>query len=162
MKIKEIMTDKPKTCTPQSTLNEVARLMWDNDCGVVPVVADDGKVVGLITDRDICMSAAMTGRKLASIAVEEVINGQVYSCSLEDNVLKALDVMGNFKVRRLPVVDESGTLQGILSLNDIALTARPTADRKAEVTFDATMKAYQSICSTETQTNEPETMRAAG
>lgn len=161
MKIQEIMTDNPKTCAPGTNLHEVALLMWDNDCGVVPVIADDGKVVGLITDRDICMSAAMTGRNLDSITVEEVINGQVYSCTVEDDVLKALNVMGNFKVRRLPVIDASGTLQGIVSLNDIALTARPTSDRKAEISFDAMMKAYQAICSRDTETTEPEAMRAA-
>ncbi len=160
MKIKEIMTDNPKTCRSTTDLSEVAHLMWNHDCGVIPVVTEEGKVVGLITDRDICMSAAMTGRDLSSIAVQEVINNQVYSCNADDNVLTALEVMGDHKVRRLPVVDADGLLQGVVSMNDISLRAKPTADRKAEISFDAAMKAYQAICSHSATTTEPESMTA--
>jgi predicted transcriptional regulator len=134
--------------------------MWDNDCGVVPVVEDGGKVVGVITDRDICMAAAMTGRSLPNITVDEVTNRQVYSCNTDDSVLKALEIMGERKVRRLPVVDNNGQLQGIVSMNDIALRARPTADRKTELSFDAAMKAYQAICSHTRTAAEPGSMAA--
>ena len=161
MKLKDIMTSNPRVCNPTTDLSTVAHIMWDNDCGVVPVVAEGGKVVGLITDRDICMAAAMTGRTLPNIAVEEVINGNVYSCATDDNVTKALDVMSANKVRRVPVVDSDGLLRGIVSMNDIALQAKPTADRKAEITFDAAMKTYQAICTRGERPAEPEALTAA-
>lgn len=160
MKIREIMTDNPKACTPKTDLAEAAILMWDNDCGVLPVVEENGKVIGLITDRDICMSAAMTGRSLSNIAVDEVTTRRVYSCTPEDNVQKALEIMHDQKVRRVPVVDNDGKLQGIISINDISLHARPTGDKKAEVTFDAAMKTYQAICSPRTTATPPESMSA--
>ena len=78
MKVKEIMTANAKACTPSNSLADAARLMWDNDCGILPVVTEGGKVIGLITDRDICMAAFTKGRNLSDIAVEDVISGTTF------------------------------------------------------------------------------------
>src|SRR5258708_7678276 len=102
MKVKEILTTNPKVCTTTTNLAEAASFMWDYDCGILPVVGDEGRVVGLITDRDICIAGATKNRNLSDIAVEETMTGKVYSCAPEDDVDKALDTMQQRKVRRLP------------------------------------------------------------
>src|SRR6266487_6052455 len=130
MKVKEIMTVNPKACTTTTNLAEAASFMWDYDCGILPVLADEGGVVGLITDRDICIAGATKNRNLSNIAVEEIVTGNVYSCAPEDDVHKALDTMRQRRVRRLPVIASDGTLEGILSINDLTLNAKETADKK--------------------------------
>ncbi len=147
MKVEEIMTPNAKACLPTDSLADAARFMWDNDCGILPVVADGGKVVGLITDRDICMAAAMNDRHLSNLAVEDVISGKVYAVSPEDDIRKALETMGERKIRRLPVIAADGSLQGILSLNDVVLKAEQAKDKKnPDVAYADLVNAYKSIC----------------
>lgn len=123
MKVQEVMSSGVQSCSPDSNLATAARLMWDNDCGALPVAAD-GKVTGMITDRDICIAAAAQNRPLADIAVKEVISGNVYACRPEDDLRYALETMRKQQVRRLPVVDSAGRLHGILSINDLVLKAK--------------------------------------
>ena len=123
MKIREVMTPEPKAIWLTESLADAAQLMWENDCGVLPVIKDGRKIVGVITDRDICMAAAMKQSNPAEISVEEVMTGQVYSVNPEDDVVQALQAMQEHKIRRLPVVSAEGELEGILSLIDIALKA---------------------------------------
>ena len=147
MKVKEIMTASPNACTPTDTLVAAARAMWDNDCGVLPVVADGGNVVGLITDRDICMSAGMHGSNLSNLAVEDVCSGKVYSVKPDDDVHKALEVMQDRKVRRLPVVDADGALQGMLSMNDVVLRAQESAEKVAPgIAYADVVNTFKAIC----------------
>jgi CBS-domain-containing membrane protein len=121
--------------------------MWDNDCGILPVVKDGGKVVGLITDRDICMAAAINNRNLSNIAVEDVISGKVYSTSPDDDVHMALETMQERKIRRLPVVAADGTLGGILSMNDVVLRAQEAKDKKApDLAYADVVNTYKAIC----------------
>lgn len=146
MKVKEIMTKNAKACTPTDTLAAAARFMWDSDCGILPVVTD-GKVVGLVTDRDICMAAAMNNRNLANIAVEEIITGKVFSVAAEDEIQKALETMQERKVRRLPVLNPEGELEGVLSMNDIVLQAKETKEKKApDITYRDIVQTYKAIC----------------
>jgi CBS domain-containing protein len=147
MKVKEIMTVNSKACTPTNSLADAAQLMWDNDCGILPVVVGGGKVVGLITDRDICMAAVTKGRNLSNIAVEDVISGEVFACKPEDEVRTALTTMRDNKVRRLPVVAADGKLKGVLSMNDVVLNAEETKDKKApELSYSDVVNTYKSIC----------------
>lgn len=147
MKVKEIMTPNAKACTPTDTLAAAARFMWDNNCGILPVVKDGGKVVGLITDRDICMAAAINNRKLSNIAVEDVISGKVYSASPDDDVRKALETMQDRKIRRLPVVAGDGTLDGMLSLNDVVLRAQEAKDKEnPDIPYADVVNTYKAIC----------------
>jgi CBS domain-containing protein len=152
VKVKDIMTLNPKACMPTTALAQAAHLMWDNDCGILPVVTDGGRVVGVITDRDICMAAAMKGRTLANIAVEEVSSGEVYPCKPTDNVIAALEIMRERRVRRLPVVNDEGLLEGMISMNDIVLQARPSAGKKTELSYGEAIKTYQAICAHNTPT----------
>ena len=147
MKVKEIMTANPKACTLTDNLAEAARLMWEADCGIVPVVAESGKVVGLITDRDICMSAMIKGRTESNIAVEDAISGKLFACRPEDDIHTALKTMRENKVRRLPVVAADGKLQGMLSMNDVVLKAAEAGDKKTpELSYGDVVNTYKSIC----------------
>jgi len=121
MKVREIMTADVRSCQPETNLADVAKTMWDRDCGILPVVTSEGRVIGMITDRDICMAVATKGRTPDRISVREVSAGTVYSCLPEDETGAALETMKTRKVRRLPVVDEQGHLKGILSMNDLVL-----------------------------------------
>ena len=121
MKVREMMTTDVRTCRADTSLAEAVRLMWEKDCGVLPVVTADGKVSGMITDRDICVALATQGRTADRIAVREVAHRpHVCTCLASDATTTALQTMQENQVHRLPVVDDEGHLQGIVSLNDIA------------------------------------------
>jgi len=120
MRVQELMTQLPATCTRDATCADAARIMWDCDCGSVPVVDDSGRAIGIVTDRDICISALFRGLPLAAIAVADVMSGDLRTCHADDDVKDAERLMRQHQVRRLPVVDGGGALVGILSLGDVA------------------------------------------
>jgi CBS domain-containing protein len=97
--------------------------MWEGDCGALPVVSDEGRVIGMITDRDICIAVATRGRPADHIAVREVAQGHAHTCLSDDDASAALHTMKAHRIRRLPVVDTDGHVRGILSLNDIVTHA---------------------------------------
>jgi CBS domain-containing protein len=137
MRIEQLMTKSPKSCQPGHTLSEAAQLMWDHDCGCLPVTAEDGsgRVVGMITDRDICMAAHLQGRPLRDLRVGEVMAKDVRACNPGDAPREAEAIMWEAHVRRLPVVDEADQLLGILSLADLAReAARQHWKRRREIT----------------------------
>jgi CBS domain-containing protein len=147
MKVKEVMSTNAKVCALTDNLSAAAGLMWENDCGCLPVVAEGEKVVGLITDRDICMAANLQNRNLWNIAVEDVISGKLFACKPEDDIQTAMKTMQESRVRRLPVVAADGTLEGILSMNDIVLKAEEPKEKKAtELSYADVVKTYKSIC----------------
>ncbi|MFO1463297.1 MAG: CBS domain-containing protein [bacterium] len=147
MKVKDIMNASPRSCRPQTNLAEVATLMWDGDCGVIPVVEDGNRAIGMVTDRDICIAVATRRRRADEIQVRELCGGELFSCRPEDEVLSALHSMGEHKVRRLPVLNQSGELVGVLSLNDIILEAKEKRDRRTGApTYEEVLNALKSIC----------------
>jgi CBS domain-containing protein len=138
------MTYDVQTCGRETNLATVAMQMWRGDFGAMPVVAGR-KVVGMITDRDICMAAATKHRDPANIRAKEVISGQVYGCSADTDIRAALRIMQQKKVRRLPIISaEDESLQGILSMNDLALKA--TAEGKAELSAEDVENTLKAIC----------------
>jgi CBS domain-containing protein len=142
MKVLNVMTRDPVCCTTETNLAAVAELMWNGDCGVIPVLRD-GKLEGVITDRDICI--AVTTRNIAPclIAAGQVIGGEVAKCTPEDDIQAALRTMRTSRVRRLPVVDSSGALAGMLSITDLLHAARPQG---SELTHDDVLDALRVIC----------------
>jgi CBS domain-containing protein len=104
MKVKDVMTPNPKAIWLTESLADAAKEMWEHDCGVLPIIKDGLKVVGMITDRDICMATALKDRSPSSISVEEVMNGVIYSTEPEQDIEVALATMREHKVRRLPVL----------------------------------------------------------
>ena len=120
MRIREIMTESPQACRLGDSANEAARIMWDRDCGVVPIVDQAGHVVGVVTDRDICMAAYFQGVPLSHIAVASIMSPDVSTCSRDAELSEAERLMQERQIHRLPVVDDGGCLVGILSLSDVA------------------------------------------
>ena len=120
MRCRSIMTSSVKSATPQMTLHEVARTMREGDMGAVPVVDDDGKLVGIVTDRDIVVRA-VADKLDSETAVGDVMTTEIFSVKPDDFVFRAIRLMGDKQIRRIPVVDDAGRLKGILSLADIAL-----------------------------------------
>ena len=122
MKVKDIMTTDLKTCTPDTTLAEAAHLMWDGDCGILPVV-DDGALVGVVTDRDMYIALATQNARASELRIGAVATTNVATCAPEDDLRGALTAMKQARVRRLPVVGFGSTVIGILSMNDVLRAA---------------------------------------
>ena len=141
MRIKEIMSQPVVTCPADSTLDAAARLMWEYDCGAIPLVDHDGRLAGIITDRDICISAYTQGKPLAQVPMCTAMAKQVYACHADDVIESAEHLMRDNQVRRLPVVDNDGRPVGVVSLNDLARLAgrarRIGVDREIVETFAA-------------------------
>lgn len=146
MKVKDVMTPDAKAIWLTESLAEAAQMMWDNDCGIVPVIKDGRKVIGLITDRDICMAMAMRDMNPSSVSVEEVMTGEVYSVNAEDDIKHALQAMQEHKVRRLPVLNAEGELEGILSMNDVVLNATASAGPNGRIRYSDIVKTFRAIC----------------
>jgi CBS domain-containing protein len=127
MNVKELMTQTPGVCNIDSSANDAARIMWERDCGAVPVVDESGRVAGIVTDRDLCMAAYIQGTPLSAIPVSTVMTREVCTCEADDDVGAAEHLMQEHRVRRLPVVENGGTLVGILSLSDVAQGVRRTS-----------------------------------
>jgi CBS domain-containing protein len=123
MHIKEIMSQPAVTCPERSSLDQAARLMWEFDCGVVPIVSDDGRLAGILTDRDICMAAYTQGRPLQDIPVTTAMTREVVAVHADDGIEQAEGRMRERQIRRLPVLDGDGRPIGLVSLNDLARLA---------------------------------------
>jgi CBS domain-containing protein len=124
MNVQEIMTSVPTACSLTDTAHDAAHIMWERDCGVVPVVDHDGHVVGVVTDRDIAMAAYLQGTALAAIPIGRIMSSEPQTCLPTDDLTHAERVMREHQVHRLPVIDERGILVGMLSLSDVARGVR--------------------------------------
>ena len=157
MKVQDVMTKSAIACASDTNLEAAALLMWDNDCGALPVVTDGGHVVGMITDRDICMGTALNRRAPNNIVVGEVVTGKVFACAPEDDLREALKTMQREGVRRLPVVKPDGTLSGIISMNDVVLRAKEGAGTEAAgLSYADVVSAFKGICAHHTLPPVPE------
>jgi CBS domain-containing protein len=136
MNVKEVMSREVRTIRMVDRLDAAARAMWEQDCGVVPVVDGNGAVVGVVTDRDVCMAAWTQGRPLGEIAVTSVMARSVRTCKPDDPVTQALAVLQQHQLHRLPVVDARGVAIGIVAINDLVrlAAARPSVLDGAGVT----------------------------
>ena len=135
MNVEELMTKPIVTCLAQDSLDVAARKMWDADCGALPVVSGNGALVGILTDRDICMSTWSRGRLLKDIRVEDAMTKQVYSVKPEQELGVAELLMTEHQVRRIPVVDATNKPVGVISMNDLAREAeRPGSKIKDGIT----------------------------
>ena len=120
MNVRDVMTQDVCCCDPQDDLERVALMMMDHDCGSIPVTNERGQPVGMITDRDIALAAAVRHKALWQLHAEDFLTGQpISSCSVEDDIHTALSLMQQARVHRLPVVDGNGEILGMLSLDDI-------------------------------------------
>jgi len=149
MRVEQLMTKQVKSCSPEDTLDAAARLMWDNDCGCVPVCTRDGldRAVGVITDRDICMAAMFQGKPLQDLRVSDAMCKKLHVCAPRDSLADAEKTMREARIRRLPVVDEQGALIGMIALADLAReAARERATAKQEITETEVGDTLAAIC----------------
>jgi CBS domain-containing protein len=116
-----VMTRAVSTCSTADTLHRAAQIMWERDCGIVPVVDSEGRVVGVVTDRDLCIASYTQGRPLGAITTSSLLSGRVvHACAPGDSLDHAMALMRSHRVRRLVVVEGSQRLVGVLALSDIA------------------------------------------
>jgi CBS domain-containing protein len=123
MRARDIMSTPPHTCGPETDLATVAKLMWDHDCGFVPVLDASGAVAGVVTDRDICIATATRRLLPEHLTAAQTMATPVQTCKSDDILNDVLATMRRFQVRRIPVIDADGRLQGVISLNDIVLAS---------------------------------------
>jgi CBS domain-containing protein len=132
LQARTLMSSTVHSCNADDTLNFAAQLMWEHDCGVVPVIKENGRLCGVITDRDICMAAYTQGKPLADLRVGDIMSYPVQTCHPQDSLDQVATIMANAQVRRLPVVDFNGCPLGIISLSDIALAASAAGKREGQ------------------------------
>ena len=142
MRAQDIMSEDPVCVTPQTSMEEAARLMKDHNVGVLPVVAEEGsrELVGVITDRDITIRHVAEGHGSPDCPVSEAMSENVKTCSPDAAVEEVMDTMGREQVRRIPIVDERGSLVGMVSQADVVLEARD--ERKAEEMVENISKPF--------------------
>jgi len=146
MRVKEVMMGTPYYCQPETNLGSATELMWNANCGFLPVETADGKVTGVITDRDICVALGTRNQLPGDIVVGEVMTGKLYSCAPEDDIHQALQSMKEGRVRRLPVIAKNGSLAGVISMDDVLLRTEPMSlGREPELSSDEVVRAYRAI-----------------
>jgi CBS domain-containing protein len=128
MKIEEIAARDVRICSPENSLAVAAAILRQASCGVLPVVGRDRRVVGMVTDRDVCLALASRNARPAEMKVGEAMSRDVHACRPQDDVSRALGIMGTYGVRRLPVCDDDDHLFGILSIDDVARAAEREPD----------------------------------
>lgn len=142
MKIRDIMTPQPSTCSPSTNLAEAGALMLAADCGILPVVDERGALAGIVTDRDLYVALATRNVQPSELTVGDVARTQVFTCLPDEEVETALATMKQHRIRRLPVEGFGGAVVGIVSMNDIVLASGP----RSGVRTGAVVDTLQSIC----------------
>jgi len=147
MKVKEIMTQSAVCCEPETNVGRAVELMWNRNVGMLPVVDRDGRLVGVVTDRDICIAMGTRNHLPGELTVGEIAIREVLTCKPNDDIHEALSEMGDHQVRRLPVVNDQRVPQGLLSMDDLILHAelgklRGACDLSAEEVAGTMKKVY--------------------
>ncbi len=141
MKVKDLMSTDVRTCTPDTTVAEAAHLMREADCGLLPVI-DESELVGVVTDRDICIALATQNERASHLRVGAIATKNVVTCAPEDDIKVALTSITQARVRRLPVVGFGRTVLGVLSMNDIVRAVEPDGGTLE----DRVIETLQAIC----------------
>ncbi len=146
MRVQDVMTKTVASCQPNANLAAAAALMWEHNCGQLPVVNDEGKVSAVITDRDLCIALGTRNQRACELKVRDVTCRAAVVCHADDHLRSALKIMAVEQVRRLPVVDHEGALVGILSLDDVTLQARHHGDTdRPPISFEDVMNTLRAI-----------------
>jgi CBS domain-containing protein len=156
VKVADLMTREIRACTVHESANAAARIMWEHDCGCVPVVDGHGKLAGIVTDRDICMAAYTQGVPLEAIPLARVMSPKVISCSRTDELETAHHLMRTYELHRIPVADSRGRPVGILSLSDVVnRTGGELAEQAVDVaaTFSAIRRRRELASAVSTNGN---------
>ncbi|HEX6203053.1 MAG TPA: CBS domain-containing protein [Thermoanaerobaculia bacterium] len=147
MRALDVMRRYPRVATPDMDLARAGRTMGEARCGILPVVGEGERVVGVLTDRDLALTASRLDERPSRLTVRHAMSPEAWTCHPEAPVLDALAVMREHRVRRLPVVDHAGRLEGILSLDDVAAEARPERAASPGHPLDqAVAETLRAIC----------------
>lgn len=122
--VRDVMRRGVRTCEPDHNLAQAGRMMAETGCYALPVLDAEGCVIGLLTDRDVCLTLSRRNRRPSNLSVREALPGRFPSCQADDLLRDGLETMRRHKVRRLAVVDDQHRLQGVLNLDDVLLQAR--------------------------------------
>ena len=144
MLVEELMSRRVQSCRPETDLGTAAQMMWDGDFGVLPVVDQEEKVQGVLTDRDICLAVAAKRQPAMEIKAGDTISGQAYCVHMNDDIHEALKQMKLHHVRRLPVLNAQEKLQGMISINDIILDAHEKGPDHPS--YQEAMETLKGIC----------------
>jgi len=142
MTARELMSTPVQTCRPDTDLAAVTHLMWDHDCGFVPVVDAEGQVAGVVTDRDICVASATRRLAPERIAASQAMSTPVQACLPNDAAEDVLATMSTHQIRRIPVIDAIGHLQGVVSFNDLVRAV----GKKGAPTAATVVAAMAGVC----------------
>jgi CBS domain-containing protein len=146
MKVQDAMMGTPVSCYPETNLGSAIELLWERNCGILPIVDAKKKIIGVVTDRDLCVALGTRNRLPGQITVGEVATGEVHSCRGQDDIHSALQTMANKRVRRLPVVNEDGVLEGILSMDNVVLHTVPSGwGREVELSDEDVVNTLRQI-----------------
>jgi CBS domain-containing protein len=148
MKVKDAMMRTAASCSRETNLGAAVEILWDRNCGILPIVDAEKKVVGVVTDRDICVALGTRNRLAGDVTVGEVTSGRLFACAPEEDIRLALATMAQAKVRRLPVVTADGKLEGILSMDDVvthsqARTGKATGELSSDDVVETLKKLYR-------------------
>jgi CBS domain-containing protein len=147
MKVKEIMTQAAVCCGPETNVGRAVELLWERNVGMLPVVDGNGKLIGIVTDRDLCIAMGTRNRLPGDLTVGEIAMQKVFTCKPDDDVHEALSIMSAKQIRRLPVVNREGVPLGILSLDDLVVHSevgklRGACDLSSEEVTQSLKKVY--------------------
>jgi CBS domain-containing protein len=145
MNVRKIMVKSPKCCDPSLNCAAAIELLWSAGCGALPVVNAEKKVVGIVTDRDICIALGTRNRRPAELQITEVMTSDVASCHADDDIHEALKTMRLRKLRRLPVIDSAGRLEGTLCVTDVLMHARHDDGSRPELSYENVVGALREI-----------------
>lgn len=147
MHVEKVMNPRPRSVKSHQSLADAVAIMVERDCGWVPVVDDGKRVIGVVTDRDICLAAHDRDKRLKNIAVEGVMRTNVHACRPKDHIRDAQALMRARRVRRLPVIDEDDQLVGLVSLSDLARRAGMNDENKPKgLTSSDVAHTLAAIC----------------
>ena len=146
MKVKDVMMATPASCDSEANLGAAVEILWNRNCGILPVVNTKGKVIGVVTDRDLCIALGTRNRLPGEVTVSQVASAKVLTCKPDDDIREAMNTMAQARVRRLPVVNAEGILEGILSMDDVVLRSEAEIAGKApDLSFDAVVGTLKKL-----------------
>lgn len=144
MRVEQLMKRSLRTCQREDSLDRAAQAMWESNSGCVPVVDAGGCLVGVVTDRDICMAAHFQGGPLYALKVHEAMSRSVLTCKPQDTVADAEAFMRSNRVYEVPIIDEANHVVGVLSLGDLASGEEGPA--RSEGPFNEISRTLDGVC----------------
>jgi CBS domain-containing protein len=145
MKVVDVMMRTAASCSREMNLGAAVEILWNRNCGILPVVDAEQKVIGVITDRDVCIALGTRNRLPGEITVGELASGKLCACRPQDDIRSALALIAEAKVRRLPVLTADGKLEGILSMDDIVSHAEARGKAANELSNDDVVETLKAV-----------------